>query len=601
MVVTIFGGDLRTGLIRVRNIAAENGSCGVSLGAAGSIGAGVKLPMMDPLTDKVLKLPEILIPGRSFLAWEEDGVILNAGPIWSQQYSFDTRKLQMDAAGLRSYWDYRFVLPLLNDADPNSLPSGKDTVFLTTDGLHLRTIAKRLVQQAQLWTAGSVPVVFEADFPGDAARTYKGHELHVVNEKLKQISEVQNGPDIMFNPRYTNANRTHIEWLMETGNPQIHQLPIVTTIRNRVPNPAYGSTAFFIGTNATLSVITGSQRATATGAGAVYTYPTAAPADASPTNTVRFGVTPAMKIGASVIVKNNNATTQYVQLRGTSYIVSTGSGPSILSPVVEVPAGQERTLTITGNVDATAGVDGFLPIVYVTDAAGTLPTTPAGVTLDTRDWSFYSTIVPEPMVFIRGDMTDTTGVDYSWQGTAYQSPSLRTTTRIVAHKWDASGLPNPSVKGATITRDASELTTDNYQTGSTPDMDDADPDADGEEEVYPLIAKAVDSYLTDPTRMFPRLESSTDRSSVINLPVLQAGADAAVQVGRKVTETWKFMAKKDVVPKITDYRVGHYGKFVTKNDPLVGSGEHSVRIMEINTTLENAFATLSCAPSREDI
>lgn len=387
MVVTIFGGDLRTGLIRVRNIAATNGSCAVTLGGAGTIGAGVRLPQADPFTGIVLPLPALLVPGKSFLAWEEDGVILNAGPIWSDDYSFDTKKLQMNAAGLRSYWDYRFVIPALDDGDPDDLPSGKDTVI---SGVSLRTIAKRLVQQAQSWTAGSVPVVFEDDFPGDALRTYKGHELHVVNEKLKQLSEVQNGPDIMFNPRYTDDARTHIEWLMETGDPQIKQ------------------------------------------AGA-------------------------------------------------------------------------------------------------------------------------------------------------------------------PHKWDASGLPNPSIKGAGITRDATGLTTDNYQTGSTPEDTPEDPDP------YPLLAKSYDSYLTDPARMYPRLESSVDRSSVINRPVLQSGADEATMVGRMVTQTWKFQAKKDVTPKITDYRVGHFGKITTKDDPFVGSGDQAVRIMEISTTLENAFATLTCAPSREAI
>jgi hypothetical protein len=260
---------------------------------------------------------------------------------------------------------------------------------MPADGLHLRTIAKRLVQQAQTWTAGSVPVVFEDDFPGDAQRTYLGHELHVVEEKLKQLSEVIGGPDIMFNPRYTSSARTHIEWLMETGNPEL-------------------------------------------------------------TN-----------VGAP-------------------------------------------------------------------------------------------------------------------------------------HKWDASGLPNPAIRGASVTRDASVLTTDNYQTGSVPDGDEANPDP------YPLMAKSVDTFLTDSPRLFPRLETSADRSSVINLPVLQSYADQATVTGRAYIETWKFDAKKDVTPEIGTYRVGDRAVLVTKNDPMVGSGENVLRILEVKSTLGDPFAPLVFAPARED-
>lgn len=383
MTVTIFGGDLSTGLIRVRNIPAAAGNCNETLGAAGSIGATIPLPMKVPDSDRVVAIRSLLLPAQSYLAWDEDGVIRNAGPIWTDSYSFDKQRLTLNAAGLRSYFQYRYVIPLLIDADKKSLPSGKQTRYT---GLSLGTIAKRLVQQAQGWTNGSVPLVFEDDVLGDNERTYRASDLHVLDEKLQQLSEVLGGPDIMFKPRYANPERTHIEWVMTTGKPEISQAP---------------------------------------------------------------------------------------------------------------------------------------------------------------------------------------GAD---------------------HKWDMTGIPHPDIKGASITRDATVLTTDNYQTGSVPE-DEGSPGVDAE----PLMAKAVRPNI-DPLVL--RMESSEDRSSVINLPVLQQYADQAVLTGDRVLETWSFEVRKSGATKISAVSAGDYARVATKDDPGVGTAENRLRLLEINTTLATDWAKVSAQPRR---
>lgn len=379
MAITIFGGDLKTGLIRVRNIPAANGACSVVLSAAGTISAGVPLPMKSPLTDVAVDIRNILLPGKSFLGWEENGYILNAGPIWNDSYDFGSKKFTMNAAGLRSYWQYRYVLPTFDLATEN--PNGRDSSW---SGMSLRTIAKRLVQQAQAWTNGSVPVVFEADFAGSAIRNYEGHELHVVDEKLRQISEVENGPDIMFSPRFTTSARTHIEWVMRTGDP------------------------------------------------------------------------------------------------------------------------------------------------------------------------FLASPVP--------------------------------------HKWDMSGIPTPSIKGASISRDASVLASINYQVGST---DEADPEG------YPLMGVATSPTLTD--LGYPIFESSKDRTSVKIQGTLDEYADEAVDLGAKYAETWKFQTRKNLAPQIGTFEVGDYGRIATLDDAAVGTDDHQVRILEISTTKGSGFATVTCATSREPV
>jgi hypothetical protein len=378
MAVTIFGGDLRTGLIRVRNIPALTGNVGVTLGAAGVISCGVRLPMRVPRTDATVDLYNLLPPVKSFLGWEENGVILNAGPIWNTVWDDDSRMLTLNAAGLRSYWQFRYVLPALTSLE---LPIGKDTEILSTAGVDLATIAKRLIQQAQAWTNGSVPLVYPADRAGSAQRRYEGHELHVLDEKLKQISEVENGPDLMFPARYTSSARTHIEWVMEAGNP---------------------------------------------------------------------------RLGA---------------------------------------------------------------------------TTP--------------------------------------------------------HKWDATGLPNPALKGLKVTRDGTALTTDNYQTGATDETT---------EEGYPIMAKKRDSFLTG--LGYPVLESDEDRTSVTTLSVLQGHANAAAAVGRLNTTQWSFQSRKNRVPRIETVSVGDMAVISTRDNPALGTDEHKLRIMEISSRVGDGFASFTCAPER---
>jgi hypothetical protein len=230
---TVLAGDLQTGLIRVRNIPAETGTVTTTLGEAGSIYATVKLPMIDPDTGVELPFDDLVQAGRSFLAIEYNGRILNAGPIWSDELNMDSGRLELRASGLRSYWDYRFVLPALSDTDMTAIPSPVPLSVTSS----LQTIAKRIVQQAQSWTGGSVPVVFEADIPGTAVRTYPGYELHKVNEVLKQLSQVENGPDIEFRPRFASDPR-YIEWTMQTGRPELVQNGPDHVWDTTVPTPA---------------------------------------------------------------------------------------------------------------------------------------------------------------------------------------------------------------------------------------------------------------------------------------------------------------------------------------------------------------------------
>lgn len=184
--------------------------------------------------------PELLSalePTRCFLAVLEDDQVIEAGPIWAWNYTYGGT-LQVKAAGLRSLFDHRFVMA--------NLASAWAQWEVTYSALSLGTIAKRLVQLAQSHTGGSLPIVFQPDETAaddaDHTRTYRGHELATVLTRLDQLMDVQNGPDIAFEPRLT-ADRQGVEWVMRTGKesqPLLFQTGDDWVWDSRVPSGSVG-------------------------------------------------------------------------------------------------------------------------------------------------------------------------------------------------------------------------------------------------------------------------------------------------------------------------------------------------------------------------
>jgi hypothetical protein len=61
-------------------------------------------------------------------------------------------------------------------------------------GWEYGTIAKKWVQQAQAWTGGNVPVVFEADRVGTRERNFEGADFKKLGTVLSQLTEIDGRP-----------------------------------------------------------------------------------------------------------------------------------------------------------------------------------------------------------------------------------------------------------------------------------------------------------------------------------------------------------------------------------------------------------------------
>lgn len=155
---------------------------------------------------------------RDFWAveWESNGGrrIVAAGPVWPTDADASHR---IGGAGIGSVLDRRIL------ADPSD-PTGASW---TWSGMDLGSIARQVVALA----APDLPLVLPEVRAGTRTRTYRGFDLATAGQRIRELTEVQHGPDVIFEPRL-KADRISIEWAMVSGTegvPKIRsdQSPIV--------------------------------------------------------------------------------------------------------------------------------------------------------------------------------------------------------------------------------------------------------------------------------------------------------------------------------------------------------------------------------------
>lgn len=147
-----------------------------------------------------------------------DGMPVAAGPIWKRKYA-QGKDIDLTAGGIRSYWERRLLLPVA--ARTNSLVDGNGDPVTAYDtnlsGLSYGTIAKRYIELMQLWPGGAVPMILPPDEPGTYVRNVAAIDLKKVRALIDALSNVENGPDISFRPRWS-GDGLGIYWEMTHGS-----------------------------------------------------------------------------------------------------------------------------------------------------------------------------------------------------------------------------------------------------------------------------------------------------------------------------------------------------------------------------------------------
>lgn len=208
---------------------------GQRLNGAGPVQASIKVTAKE-LQNFDLRMATMVL--RQSLGIAYNGQILECGPIWQQNYEADKEELQLTASGLWSIFDNRKALPgnapsvAMNAQEwlANAVAMGwgaPNATEIALSNLSLGSIARELVRisiQDNPFTrpdgsnAGALNIVLPPVVAGTHQRTYNGYDLGNIGERLRQLTGVENGPDIRFRPRFKNDDPTVVEWALETGS-----------------------------------------------------------------------------------------------------------------------------------------------------------------------------------------------------------------------------------------------------------------------------------------------------------------------------------------------------------------------------------------------
>lgn len=208
-------GDLRTGKL-VRQVDLSDGQWSTDVTGTGTLQGSFPLRSLEwPDVRSDTASPKAFL-AVAYIAPDGTETFLEAGPLTPGDFDDTTGVLALGGAGLSSYYNRRKVLPPMA---PGANPA---TQTVSYEAAQLGLIAKRLIELAHTHLGGSMPVVLpdDADLGGAGSthvRIYPGYELGWVGERLKQLSEVDGGPEYQFVPRRRTDDPRFLEWVMRIG------------------------------------------------------------------------------------------------------------------------------------------------------------------------------------------------------------------------------------------------------------------------------------------------------------------------------------------------------------------------------------------------
>lgn len=186
-------------------------------GSAGGLQSGFKL---SDAGVAALARAGVLDPVTRALVIDHDGVVVYAGIIWEDDYDADTGVLNVSHEDIWSLLDLRLIA-----ADrTGNIPSWVQTY----SGLEYDTIIKRLVQLATTGAGRTIPIQYEADYPGGRSRTYNGYNLDTAVEAITEIMNLPGGPDVDLRPEWA-PDGSSLQWTLRTGdmNPDGQTIEVV--------------------------------------------------------------------------------------------------------------------------------------------------------------------------------------------------------------------------------------------------------------------------------------------------------------------------------------------------------------------------------------
>lgn len=164
---------------------------------------------------------DLSMPARRVIYALRDDRPMWGGIIWTRNYDSAKQEVQIGAGDWWTYFDHRKVIPMIPANPDLTTVAGLSTTYTALDQ---NEIARRLVQLAQTHTGGSIGVTVDSSISAVVRdRTYNGWDLTGVGDALKNLVNIDGGPDLVFDvlpssPAPIRALRLGDPWLGQQGS-----------------------------------------------------------------------------------------------------------------------------------------------------------------------------------------------------------------------------------------------------------------------------------------------------------------------------------------------------------------------------------------------
>lgn len=195
------------------------------LNDVGALSATVPLFQTSLGPDMLQRLRE---PWRWIVGYSEGSSIRQMGYLVSAAYD-ETQNPPTATLTTKSMWDLLNSKRRVMNPGTQLQNANADVIFSATStdpanqNLSLQGIARRLVEIA---TAGNLdlPVILPDAIAGTAQRSYAAADLAYTGQRLQELTQVENGPEVEFSPEFTDETRSYVTFRMRIGNTRLGQL-----------------------------------------------------------------------------------------------------------------------------------------------------------------------------------------------------------------------------------------------------------------------------------------------------------------------------------------------------------------------------------------
>lgn len=180
----------------------------------------ISIPVGDPGVPAVAKLRAITAPWRYSIAVLVGNTILAYGPIVTYQFDHANSVLRLGAGSMWALFARRMLLaPGAAIASPLNMDPVQDANYANWT---LATIMKKLASDSiGRGATYSLPIDFPADVAGTAVRNYPIYDLASVGQRMKDLTQVEQGPDVDWDPYLSTPNLIRVN--MRIGTPSLTQ------------------------------------------------------------------------------------------------------------------------------------------------------------------------------------------------------------------------------------------------------------------------------------------------------------------------------------------------------------------------------------------